>query len=127
MKETLIIYNKPDNAYVIKSSSYQMDILGHLLTRDIGYSGSVALLREWALQDNNHEIGTNIQLLTKEKDQISISFAFADELYEEAQFLKMPKQSFIHILDEWEKACKEKPQEVVITREGDQFIFEKKF
>lgn len=114
---------KKDNCIDYNDASDKpMFILGMFLLDDVKCSGN-NFFREWVNDDRYMGGGGNYSSLEKKGDNIIIMEEWAEE---GDPFLEMPRQSFIHILDEWEKVCKEKPQEVLITREGDRFIFNKK-
>jgi hypothetical protein len=115
------------------SSSIKMDILGLFLSSDVQCFG-VSGFKKWALANKlnkNSEYGLtyggNVTNLEEEGIYIYLSSGLPLEKDEKLVELKMPKEQFIKLLDEWEeKACKAKPKEVTITEKNGEFIFETK-
>src|SRR5258707_100677 len=64
----------------------------------------------------------NITELEKEDNFILLSDLYSEE--ETPTELKMTRNQFIKLLDDWEIICKSKPKEVIIKCENDQFIVE---
>jgi len=122
MKEVILIYKLANNFVCKESSSYQMSILAEFLTNDVKCS-NYDFYKVWANNDQYDSSGGDYSSLEKRGDNIIIMEDWAEE---EDPFIEMPKISFIHILDEWGRICKDRPKEVLITRDGDNFIFEKK-
>ena len=105
------------------ASSIAMNILGNFLSCDVrclrlGYPS----FQDWAL-DDKLGMGTsgNITFLEKEGDYIFLTDQCSQE--EDPTELKMSRQQFVQLLNEWqEKVCKTKPNEVIITHENNEFI-----
>lgn len=108
----------------IESSNTKMGILGLFLTDDVGCSSSP--FKEWAFNDNwGDECSGNITGLEKEDNYILLTDLYPDE--EIPINLKMSREQFVKLLDDWqEKVCKLKPKEVIIKYENDEFIIETK-
>ena len=106
-----------------QSDNQQMWILGHFLSSDVGcYWPS---FKKFALENLFNECSGNCTNLEKKEDYILISDQFSEQP-DGGPFLKVPKQEFIRLLDEWEKICKQKPQEILITFDGERFTIETK-
>jgi hypothetical protein len=112
-----------------ESSSIEMDIVGFFLC-NVGCDQS--MVKDWALADKNdphsgfsHTYGTNVIFLEEEDDCIYLSDDYSQEQIPTR--LKMTRQQFVQLLDDWtEKICKheQKPKEVTIKNDNDQFIIE---
>lgn len=105
------------------ASNIEMNILGNFLTDDVGCMGSS--FKEFAFNEWETETASNITSLRKEHGKI-----FLSDLYSEEDLpteLAMTLSQYVQLLDDWEnKICKKRPQEVVIKRENDQFVFQTK-
>lgn len=121
MNSVKIIYK--DNDFISKNCSAPISLLGTFLTCDQGCGNSP--IKRYIVDSVSLDGVMNATGIKTSDQYVTLYDPFIDE--NEKVEITILKQSFIHILDEWEKICKEKPQEVVITREGDQFFFEKKF
>jgi hypothetical protein len=106
-----------------ESDTQEMWILGRFLGDDVGCRKSG--FKEWADKETTEYIGGNITDLERHGDYIILSETYVGPK-NPGPFLKVPKQEFIRLLDEWEKICKEKPQEVLITFDGKCFTIETK-
>jgi len=110
-----------------EASSIAMNILGNFLASDVGCGARLSIrptLQEWALNDS---LGTgfagNITSVDKEDDFIFISDLFADE--HDSTRLKMSRQQFIRLIDDWQKeVCMQMPKEIIIKHEDNHFIIE---
>ena len=107
------------------ASSIAMNILGNFLSCDVGCSKQCSpSFQDWAL-DDKLGMGTsgNITFLEKEGNYIFLTDQCSQE--EDPTELKMSRQQFVKLLDEWqEKVCKTKPKEVIIKHESDIFFIE---
>lgn len=122
------------DSYIYRgSSSISMDILGRFLYCDVRCS-EISFFKRWALADKTdprsqftYSIGGNATFLEEEDDGYIYLFdrteSFSPKLL--SQYLKISRSQFVQLLDEWqEKFCKEKPKEVIIKHENDQFFIE---
>ena len=130
-----ITLKKCDNTTYIyqNSSSVGMTILGIFLYVDVWCNNS-QFFKDWTLADKKNPsskftnyIGANATEL-EEGDDGYIYLRDATEpfsLENELQYLKISRQQFIQLLDEWQnKVCKRKPKEVIIKHENGQFFIE---
>lgn len=119
------------------ASSSEMNTLELFLTSAIGHSkDECQFFKDWALADKedcdnsfNYSIGTNITFL-EEDDNGDIQIvddtgSDPDDIYYIPARIKMTKDQFVQLLDDWEtKVCKFKPKEVTITYDNGQFNIE---
>lgn len=114
-----IKFKKFNNYYeMIESSNQQLFILGLFLTDD--YQRNPNFFKNW-LNNYNQNTGGNVTILIKENQNIIIGWDISDT------FLKLEKEIFLNLLNEWDKILKEKPDEVTITWDGKEVRFDKKF
>ena len=104
------------------ASDAKMCILGLYLSDDLRCSIEPYIRKSVA--DNSYG-GGNITGIEVEDDTVTLYDPFTEENEEETK-LVISKKEFLNILDEWEKVCKEKPKEVIITEENGKYKFEKK-
>lgn len=97
--------------------------LGDFLTSDVRFRTSV--FKEYAFNDRQQYMSSNATTLEKQNDYILLRDQYPEE--EIPTQLKMTRDQFIKLLDDWEeKVCKLKPKEVIIKYENDEFIIETK-
>lgn len=123
---TVTFYLDPDygNYSYQNASNVELCILG-LFFSDIGCSKqSSPTYQEWMLYDKwGTAVGTNATFLEKDGDYIFLTEHFSEE--EKSTQLKIFRQQFVQLLNEWQgKVCKTKPSKVIITHENDEFIIE---
>jgi len=113
------------------ASSHAMSILGLFFSSDVGCTQGSPTYAEWAFQDKwGAGFSGNAIRVEKEEDEgylytgyIFLSDVFPDE--KEPTKLKISRQQFVDIIEEWyEKVCKYKPKEVIIKCENGQFFIE---
>ena len=107
------------------ASTMEMDILGIFLSDDVGACDDNTLdYKEWSHDDSlGMGISGNFGFLEKEGEYIFLTEIFRQK--GDPTELKMSRQQFAQLLDEWqEKVCKIKPKEVIITHENDMFMVE---
>lgn len=118
----------PHGSYsYVDASSIAMNILGAFFCT-IGCHKS--MYKEWALADKSDSLGkigyscgANIIFLEEEDNDIYLSDNYSEE--DVPTRLKMSREQFVQLLDEWqEKVCKHKPKEVIIKHINDQFLIE---
>lgn len=105
------------------ASSVGMNILGNFFISDIRCGGR-NFFRDWVLSDENSwAVSGNITVLEKVDDDIYLTDQYSQE--ETPTELKISRQQLVNLIDEWgERVCKNKPKEVIIKYENDQFIIE---
>ena len=107
------------------ASTMEMDILGIFLSDDVGACDDNTLdYREWSHNDSlGMGISGNFGFLEKKDEYIFLTEIFRQK--GDQTELKMSRQQFAQLLDEWqEKVCKTKPKEVIIKHAQDVFIIE---
>jgi hypothetical protein len=111
-------------------SSIEIAIITNFLTDDLGCYHS--LFKEWTVANKEdpvstftYSLGANATLLEEEEGYIFLRNRTLGT--ESSDYTKLSKQQFVQLLDDWqEKVCKQKPKEVIIKHENDQFIIETK-
>jgi hypothetical protein len=111
------------------ASNIAMNILGNFLASDAGCSTRLYMkptYQEWALDDSlGMGFSGNITYVDKEGENIFIGDLFSEE--EIPTRLKISRQQFIQLMNNWEKkVCEHKPREVIIRHENNQFTIETK-
>jgi hypothetical protein len=110
------------------ASHAEIGILGIFFSSDIGCAkiGSPTYA-EWTFQDKwGTSFCGNAICVEREGDFVFLSDVFPDEEAPLMQ-LKMTRQQFVDIIDEWyKKVCKYKPKEVTIKYDNGQFSIETK-
>ncbi len=103
------------------ASSIEMCNLGYFLASDVRSRPSV--FKEYAFNDRQQFMSSNATTLEKQDGYILLRDQYPEE--EIPTNLKMSRDQFIKLLDDWEeKVCKVKPKEVIIKYENDEFIIE---
>ena len=109
-----------------EGSNIEMDTLGTFLTSDVGcqIDNGPYSWQSWALNDRlGMATSGNITCLEKEGDYLFLTDQCSQE--KDPTELKMSRQQFVQLLDEWqEKVCKTKPKEVIIKHENNIFFIE---
>ena len=119
------------------ASNVKMNILGNFLSKTLQSKAGerpchCLLYKEWAFSDKSKSQRKSLwsvmdNIMAEEEDDgcIYLSLSLPLEEDEELIRLKMTKEQFVKILDDWEsKVCKLKPQHVTIKHIDEQFIFE---
>jgi hypothetical protein len=116
-----------------ESSNVEMCVLGMFLFDMWRCENST--FKAWALANKenpksgfNYGIGTNATYLEEDDNgDIHILDAIGGDPGDIPGLIKMTKEQFVHLLDDWhEKVCKHKPKEVIIRHENGQFSIESK-
>jgi hypothetical protein len=115
---------RDDGAYNhIDSDTIEMCILGDFLGSDVRCNG--AGFRDWFYNDAYDVSNSNATSFWKEDGYIVLVDMFSEE--EDPTELKMTRNQFIKLLDEWlDVVCVKKPAEVLITEINGEFILETK-
>jgi hypothetical protein len=120
------IISSSDNTYkYVDASNIMMNILGNFLVCDVWCSDQKwPSFKDWALDDSlGMGVGGNVTFLEKENNYIYLTDAYSQEKIPAE--VKMTRQQFVQLLDDWEeKVCKLKPKRVIIKHDNDQFIIE---
>jgi hypothetical protein len=121
MNFVTLVYNGRYYNYK-ECSTCEMGLLGLFLSSDVGFRVAESY-KQWALEDSDDTTAGNITSLDKIKGYI-----YLYDLYSEEKIptkLKMSCQQFAQLMDDWEnKVCKQRPTEVMIKHENDQFTIE---
>jgi hypothetical protein len=115
----------------------EMYVLGVFFATDVGCGEEEwPSFKDWALADKddpnsgfNDTIGSNATFLEEDGNGdihlVDDTGSNDDEEYYIPARIKLTRQQFVKLLDDWqEKVCKYKPKEVIIKYENDQFIIE---
>jgi hypothetical protein len=105
------------------ASNIEMCNLGYFLASDVRFRPSV--FKEYAFNDQQQFMSSNATTLEKQNGYILLRDQYPEE--EIPTNLKMSRDQFVKLLDDWEeKVCKLKPKEVLIKYENDEFVIETK-
>ncbi len=116
-----------------EATNKEIEILGFFFEDGVGkYKEGYKLVRNWALADKNDpksgygsELGGNLAFL--EDDGLG-NVIVEDEIPSDPENparIKMTREQFIKLLDEWaEKVIKTLPEEVIIKHENNEFSIE---
>jgi len=118
----------------IYESSFEMAILGFLLSRDVRWDYVDFFKRwatEWKLGDKQKRCyAINDKIITLERSKDYLYFTNEnpdDDSIELVTYFKITTAQFLQLLDDWqEKVCDKKPREIIIKYENDEFIIETK-
>jgi len=109
------------------ASNTAMGIIGLFLIDDVGCADTgYPTYKDWALNDSlGMGVSGNITALEKEGGYIYLTDSCSVE--DIPTEVKMTRQQFISLLDDWrDKVCKAKPKEVIIKHDGSKFTIETK-
>jgi hypothetical protein len=104
-------------------TTIEMCILGKFLASDV--RSSALSFKEWLLDETQTFTGGNITNIEKEGNDVLLNDQYSEQP-DGGPYFRIPKREFINLLDEWEKICKEKPQEVLVEWDGKCFVVETK-
>jgi len=105
------------NKYSYYSSDDKiLNLLAMFLTDDVG-NFSPSYYRNWALDPSPMGSGGNMSDLEKENGNVVLRY---DEIFNDNTAFITTIENFVEILDTWEKLCKEKPKEILMTREDSE-------
>ena len=103
------------------ASNEEMAVLGHFLATDVSCDSSS--FKDWLFAEDCEAACSNLTALEKDNGDILLSDLYSED--EHPKQLRMSRQQFLQILDDWqEKVYKSKPKEVTIKYENDQFTIE---
>ena len=98
-------------------------LLTSFLSADISLLDEIADLKEWILDQKSVQIGYEGTELIKEGDVICLYDAYFKD-GTDPDFFTLSQESFLHVLDEWEKVLTLMPLEVTIAQDEDKIRFE---
>lgn len=123
MEFTKLLLSPNHDIYLFRgASNEEMGIFGLFLTDEV--VNDVSYYKEWFFDDKKKCIDGNIISLDKEDNYILLENMYSNE--EIPTILKMTRQQFLKVLDDWEEIIKLKPKEVIIKHENDEFVIETK-
>lgn len=114
---------KIKNSYLFKESQDSLlSILTFFLLDDCGIE--IESWKKWFLEEPYTSVGSNATYLIKDekKNKVYISRIWDDD--PDAEELELSGEQFLHILDRWEELLKERPKEIIITKEGEKITME---
>jgi hypothetical protein len=123
MIKKLILIRK-DSAYYPQKLDLKDDalhILQFFLVNEIANDGSY--FKKWALSNSIEGSGGNVTELEKEDGMIIIKL---EPVFSSTAECRISRDNFLKIIDEWEKICKQKPKEVLIEWDGNNFTIKTK-
>ena len=105
-----------------KSTNKKLFSLGDFLTIDVKDKIDADFIFEW-IEGFEKGVSLNTSFLSKiDINTIKIEPQFAEE-----RSIKIPKQTFIKIINEWLTIIEKYPQKVTITQDGDEFKIEAEY
>lgn len=108
----------------VDSDTIKMCILGNFLGSDVRCRVTGGF-RDWFYNDAYEGASGNITTLDKEGEDIVLMDMYSEE--EDPTELKMTRDQFIKVLNEWlDVVCINKPREVTIREVDGEFVFETK-
>lgn len=107
----------------VESSIDNLHILGHLLIDDIDNLNSLSRLKKYFSLPEFNRVGYEWTEIFKEGSKIILCDALFESGTEPDSF-ELPLDSFMNVLDEWEKILKLMPQKITIIQDGDKITFE---
>jgi hypothetical protein len=120
----LLLSHSYEGYSYINASDIKMGNLGIFLTDDVRFRPS--FYKKYAFNDQQQYMTSNATTLEKQDGYILLRDQYPEE--EIPTNLKMSRDQFIKLLDDWEKkVCKLKPKEVTITYCNDEFVIEIKY
>jgi hypothetical protein len=94
--------------------------LGIFLAYDVGsYSDR---FKAWIVNDKESITLKNVTFLEKKQGLVMITDLYSEE--KQPTSIVLTSDQFLQILNDWTKAIKSKPQEVIVKLEDGQFILE---
>lgn len=109
-----------DNYRCKEATSMELCMLGFFLANDVGFNAS--RFRAWIIEGALYERRGAITSIQKKFSAIMITDPYAGR--DTTPYLKLSYEQFMRILDEWEKMCSEKSQQIFITKEDEAITFE---
>lgn len=101
-------------------NSVRSELLYDLLRTDASLSNAIKNYRAWVEHGQAHDAFCANATCVSFKDQDTILLEAGYEVDEKYQYYtELPKTTFLHLLDEWEKVLINKPDKVVITINDD--------
>ncbi len=105
----------------ITANDDAMYILGSFLASDVRGSGNS--FGEWLDMEDNFCCSGNITYLEKEGNEIWLSDLYGEE-DPPLHYCKLTREQFLYILDTWKKLYKQNPEEIILTKDGDDIKME---
>jgi hypothetical protein len=108
----------------IETSNVEMCILGNFLTSDVRCRVDDFFWEDWFYDAKNESCGGNITQLYKEGEYIELEDECPIEEFAHI-VVRMRRDQFIKLLNDWKEiVCKNRPQEVILRYENDEYTVE---
>mgnify|MGYP003498212316 CR=1 FL=1 len=106
----------------IEETDVEMCILGRFLTDDIG--SFMQFFLDWASSDQGGVTGGNSTNIEKDGDFILLTDEYPVEKFAHI-VVTMRRAQFIKLLNDWKEiVCKNRPQELILRYENDEYTLE---
>jgi hypothetical protein len=128
---------EPRGYYTYNGGSDSAIFVLEMLLSEIGcLKNERVSLQDWALADKNdphcgfgHCIGTNALFLDEDDNGdihiVDATGGDSEDIYYIPARIKMSRDQFVKLLDEWEEeVCAYKPREVIVKYDGDRYLVE---
>jgi hypothetical protein len=107
-----------------EETSVEMCIISNFLTDDVGCGVDDVFYVDWLYEADNESCGGNITQLYKEGDYIELENDYPVEEFAHI-VVRMRRSQFIKLLNDWKEiVCKNRPEEVILRYENDEYTFE---
>ena len=119
-----VYFIKRDFYYSYKEAdTVEMCIIGSFLTSDVG-SGLDSSYQDWFYNDTHEVGGGNATNLEKDGDFILLTDEYPVEKFAHI-VVTMRRAQFIKLLNDWKEiVCKNRPQELILRYENDEYTLE---
>ncbi len=107
--------------YIEEADNSKMEILGLFLTNEVD---DTTFWKDWINNPAYEDTTGNLMFVDKKNNKIIIGHLYTEDWYETV--FETTKKQFLEILDRWEELCKQRPREIIITKEGDKVTLEGK-
>jgi len=124
--EYVKIVVRKDYSFVEKySEGATIDILGNFLTDDVGCSVGIPIFREFINDPWEKLTSSNYSYIGTIGERVIIGCAMDWGTPDEEVF-ETTIDELNYVLDRWEELCKQKPKEIIITRDKGKITVEGK-
>ena len=121
MKRVVIMLNTGSYSSY-KANDIGLSDLAQFLSYDVGYRGG-SNFKEWIFDSKYDETCSNATCLEKDLDTILIidqmDLQGSQEEPHEPFGFRIRKKALWQVIDDWERLCKQKPKEIIITQDDD--------
>lgn len=95
-------------------------ILSSFLTDEVGPFG--AEIKDFINNPKKESRGSNYCFAEKEGADMLIACLFDEDPYENC--IRMSQKEFVSIIDQWDNLIKQRPEEIIVYKEGDTYRLE---